>query len=170
MNLAHHYGVELKLRFVLPMIMRGLPVPRMKGFYIVTDVKREARRQGLAFGRVADPVGKPVERGYAILPYAISEGKGEDYVLSFLQAAFADGIFAGTNRGLKKIVERAGLDWAIARKELTNAGWQVEAEANREEMFGYGLWGVPSFRVGEFSTWGQDRLWLVEQELIKRLS
>jgi 2-hydroxychromene-2-carboxylate isomerase len=170
MKLAHHYGVELKLRFVLPMIMRGLPVPRMKSFYIVTDVKREARRQGTSFGKLADPVGKPVERGYAILPYAISEGKGEEYVLAFLQAAFADGIFAGSNRGLKKIVETAGLDWTTARKELTNTDWQETAEINRQEMFDCGLWGVPSFRVGEFSTWGQDRLWLVEKELIKRLS
>lgn len=170
MKLAHHYGVELKLRYVLPMIMRGLPVPRMKSMYIMMDVKREAGRQGIAFGKVADPVGKPVERGYALLPYAISEGKGEEYVLSFLQGAFADGIFAGSNSGLKKIVERAGLDWTVARKELTNTEWQSVVEINRQEMFDCGLWGVPSFRVEEFSTWGQDRLWLVEQELIKRLS
>jgi 2-hydroxychromene-2-carboxylate isomerase len=169
-ELAHHYQVELKLRYVLPMIMRGLPVPRMKGFYIVRDVKREARRHGTAFGRIADPVGEPVEKGYAILPYAISEGKGEEYVLSFLQGAFADGIFAGSTAGLKKIVERSGLDWHVARKELANTEWREIAEQNRQEMFDCGLWGVPSFRVGEFSVWGQDRLWLVEKEIIKQLS
>jgi 2-hydroxychromene-2-carboxylate isomerase len=38
-----------------------------------------------------------------------------------------------------------------------------------------GLWGVPSFRLlgrpGEpdYSTWGQDRLWRVEQEIRRRL-
>jgi 2-hydroxychromene-2-carboxylate isomerase len=40
------------------------------------------------------------------------------------------------------------------------------AEANREELFGLGLWGVPSFRVnGNDAHWGQDRLWVIEQEL-----
>ena len=34
-------------------------------------------------------------------------------------------------------------------------------------------WGVPTFKLvdGEnnFTTWGQDRIWLVEEEIIKRL-
>jgi 2-hydroxychromene-2-carboxylate isomerase len=41
------------------------------------------------------------------------------------------------------------------------------AEANRLEMLGLGLWGVPSFRVGNLpGHWGQDRLWAVEEDLI----
>ena len=42
-------------------------------------------------------------------------------------------------------------------------------------MFDSGLWGVPSFRIlgddGEpvFCTWGQDRIWLVEQKIRHRL-
>jgi len=36
-------------------------------------------------------------------------------------------------------------------------------------MTGLGLWGVPSFRVGDVAVWGQDRLWVIEAEL-KRLS
>jgi 2-hydroxychromene-2-carboxylate isomerase len=41
------------------------------------------------------------------------------------------------------------------------------AEANRLEMLGLGLWGVPSFRVGNLpGHWGQDRLWAVEADLI----
>ena len=39
------------------------------------------------------------------------------------------------------------------------------AEANRAEMMSYGVWGVPSFRVGETAVWGQDRLWVVEDLL-----
>jgi 2-hydroxychromene-2-carboxylate isomerase len=43
-------------------------------------------------------------------------------------------------------------------------------------MFDAGLWGVPSFRLladdrhEAFSTWGQDRIWLVEQEIQRRLA
>ena len=34
-----------------------------------------------------------------------------------------------------------------------------------EKMTELGLWGVPSFRVGEVSAWGQDRLWVMEAAL-----
>jgi 2-hydroxychromene-2-carboxylate isomerase len=49
-----------------------------------------------------------------------------------------------------------------------------ELEKNREQLFALGLWGVPSFRVlggnGEpYSTWGQDRLWRVDEEIRRRL-
>jgi len=41
------------------------------------------------------------------------------------------------------------------------------AQANREEMLGLGLWGVPSFRVDAGpARWGQDRLWQVERDLV----
>jgi 2-hydroxychromene-2-carboxylate isomerase len=32
-------------------------------------------------------------------------------------------------------------------------------------MTNLGLWGVPSFRVGDVAVWGQDRLWVIETEL-----
>ena len=43
-----------------------------------------------------------------------------------------------------------------------------EAEANRLEMMERGIWGVPSFRVGDTITWGQDRLWVIEHALQKQ--
>jgi hypothetical protein len=36
-------------------------------------------------------------------------------------------------------------------------------------MFADELWGVPSFRFGDLATWGQDRLWLIEQAIIENL-
>ncbi|WP_225907955.1 2-hydroxychromene-2-carboxylate isomerase [Hyphomonas sediminis] len=163
--LAEAYGAELKLRFVLPMVMRGLPVPRMKGMYITKDVAREARRMGIPFGKIADPVGTPVERGYSILPMAMEEGVGFEFCHSFLKGVWAEGIDAGSDDGLKQIVERAGLDWSRARGLIGGDHWRAEAEANRAEMMGLGIWGVPSFRVGEVATWGQDRMWIIEDAL-----
>ena len=165
--LAEAYGAALKLRFVLPMVMRGLPVPRMKGMYITKDVAREARRMGIPFGRIADPVGTPVERGYAILPMAMEAGVGFDYCQSFLKGVWAEGIDAGSDAGLRQIVERAGLDWSKARTLIGGDHWRAEAEANRAEMMGLGIWGVPSFRVGDVATWGQDRMWIIEDALAK---
>jgi 2-hydroxychromene-2-carboxylate isomerase len=109
---ADAYGAELRLRFVLPMVMRGLPVPRMKGLYFALDTAREARRLGVPFGRIADPVGRPVERGYSLLPWARAQERGYEYCLAFLRAVWAEGIDAGSDKGLRRIVEQAGLDWA----------------------------------------------------------
>ena len=167
--LAESYGARLRLRFVLPMVMRGLPVPRMKGMYITKDTAREARRLGVPFGKIADPVGEPVERGYSLLPWTISEGKGFEFCLSFMRNVWSEGVDAGSGRGMEVIVKEAGLNWKQASNILGNDDWRAEAEANRAEMSELGLWGVPSFRVGNVYTWGQDRLWVIEDEL-KRLA
>lgn len=164
-ELVRHFDAALKLRFVLPMVMRGLPVPRAKKMYIMTDVAREAARLGMPFGRIADPLGKPVERGYSLLPWARDEGRGEEYCLAFLRGVWSQGIDAGSNRGIRRIVESAGLPWTGACKHLDTDTWREEAEANRSEMVSLGLWGVPSFRVGDTAVWGQDRLWQVEAAL-----
>ena len=143
--LARRYPVELVLRPVLPMVMRGLPVPRTKQLYIALDTKREAEDAGLAFGRVCDPVGRPVERAFSLYPWARERGRAAELLLSFARAAFAEGIDTGSDAGLRFVVERAGLDWDEARERLATDAWRDELEANREALFALGLWGVPSF-------------------------
>lgn len=158
-------GAPVRLRFVLPMVMRGLAVPREKRMYIVRDAAREAFVRDIPFGRINDPVGRPTERGLALIPWAEGLGKAEEYVLSFMRGVWAEGLDAGADRGLGKIVERAGLPWHDARQALSDQTWRETAEQNRAEMASLGLWGVPSFRVNDTAVWGQDRLWAVEQAL-----
>ncbi|HYE46068.1 MAG TPA: DsbA family protein [Caulobacter sp.] len=166
-ELAERYGANFRLRPVLPMVMRGLPVPREKQAYIVKDCWREAMRQGIAFGRVCDPVGLGVERGMGVMHRAIALGKGAAFTESFLAGAFAEGIDATTDEGLWAMAERAGLTRDDVAAGLADDSWREVAEANRLELLELGLWGVPSFRVGDLAGhWGQDRLWAVEQDLI----
>ena len=164
-TLADTYGAELKLRFVLPMVMRGLPVPPNKKKYIPFDTAREARRLGVPFGRIMDPVGRPVELGYSLLPWAREQSRGYDFANAFLSCVWSEGVDAGSHVGLQKIVEKAGLNWGEAKDILGNDDWRREAETNRLEMMERGIWGVPSFRVGDTITWGQDRLWVIENAL-----
>jgi 2-hydroxychromene-2-carboxylate isomerase len=152
-ELARRTGAQVNLRYVLPMVMRGLPVPR------------EKRMRSIPFGRLNDPVGKPTERGLALMPLALALGKGESYVLSFMQGVWAEGLDAGSDKDLRKIVERSGLLWAQAKDALGLNEWRTIAEANRSAMFALGLWGVPSFHVGNTAVWGQDRLWAVQEAL-----
>lgn len=163
--LADAYGADLKLRFVLPMVMRGLQVPRMKGLYIMSDTAREADRLQIPFGNIFDPVGEPVERGYSILHKAIELGRGFEFAQSFLSGVWADGLNARTDRGLKEITERAGLSWGEMKPLIGGDHWRADAEANQQEMLSFGIWGVPSFRVGDVAAWGQDRLWVIEDAL-----
>ena len=80
------------------------------------------------------------------------------------------------SRGLKKVVEKAGLDWSVAKTLVGQSGWQEILENNRLAMYEAGLWGVPSFRLlnkqGEsvLALWGQDRLWLVAREIQRQLA
>jgi 2-hydroxychromene-2-carboxylate isomerase len=165
--LADRYGATLRLRPVLPMVMRGLPVPREKQIYIVKDCFREAMRLGIPFGRMVDPVGLGVERGMGVLGRAMALGKGMAFAESFLGGAFSEAIDATTDDGLWSMAERAGLSRDDVAAGLADNSWREVAEANRQEMLGLGLWGVPSFRVADLpGHWGQDRLWAVEQDLI----
>lgn len=163
--LAEASGLNLRLRFVLPMVMRGLPVPPAKRTYIALDAAREARRVGAPFGRVADPVGKPVERAYSLLPWAITQQRGYEYCLAFMRGVWSEGLDVGSDAGLRRVVEVAGLDWSDARPQIGNDLWRAEAEANRSELIGLGLWGVPCFRFGDTAVWGQDRLWVIEDAI-----
>jgi 2-hydroxychromene-2-carboxylate isomerase len=158
-------GATVHLRYVLPMVMRGLPVPRSKRRYISEDTAREAFVRGIPFGRLNDPVGRPTERGLALVDFAQQQGKGQAYVLSFLHGVWAEGINAGSSRGLRTIVERAGLSWADARLALKDEAWRDVAERNREALLALGLWGVPSLQVQDVAVWGQDRLWAIEDKL-----
>ena len=175
-KLAQDTGVKLVVRPILPMVMRGVPATRQKGMYIFMDAAREAREAGVPYGNFYDPIGDPVRRCYSLYPWAFDQGKGSELMSSFLSLAFAQGVNTNNDRGLKKVVENAGLDWSQAREIVGQADWQSLLEENRLAMYGAGLWGVPSFRLldenGEqlLALWGQDRLWLFAREIQRRLA
>ena len=163
--LTQNTGIQVKLRYVLPMVMRGLAVPRHKRMYISQDAAREAQRFGIPFGRINDPVGQPTERGLSVIPLAESKGLGQAFVLSFMRGVWAEGLDAGSDSGLKKIAERSGLAWSEVCTALQNNEWRLVAENNRQDMLAMGLWGVPSFKLGDTVVWGQDRFAALEMAL-----
>lgn len=175
-KLAQDTGVKLVVRPVLPMVMRGVPATREKGLYIFSDTVREASEAGVPYGNFYDPIGDPVRRCYSLYPWACQQGRGNELLSSFLSAAFAQGVNTNNNRGLRKVVEAAGLDWQEAQLHLGEPGWEEIVEENRLAMYQAGLWGVPSFRLlneqGEqlLALWGQDRLWLFAREIQRQLN
>jgi 2-hydroxychromene-2-carboxylate isomerase len=166
-TLAQAWNIPLRLRPVLPMLMRGQSVPDTKKWYIFQDTKREALKLGIPYGFIADPLGPGVERCYALFEYARSLGREVDYMRTYARAVNAEGIRSETDEGLKIIIERAGLNWQNAKALLADQSWREWAEDNRKAMYDCGLWGVPSFRYAPVSCWGQDRLWVIEDEIKK---
>lgn len=170
-RLAKHYGCELKLRFILPMVMRGLPVPPVKRMYITLDTKREAECVGAAYGTIVDPVGAGAARALAVLHHAIQLGHGEEFAELGMRAAFADGIDLASDAGMLDVAKRAGLNEAETRAALADESWRAVAEDNREALFAAGLWGAPSFRVdGMPAHWGQDRFWALEEDILQAIA
>lgn len=168
--LAQAYGARVVLRPVLPMVMRGLPVPRAKRLYILFDTKREADRHGIGFGTIRDPLGAGVERGLAVLHHAIGKGRGLDFAIGFLRAAFAQGRDMTRDDALFVVAAQAGISAEDARGAIADPAWRAAAEANRAALFEMGLWGVPCFQVDDRAPhWGQDRLWMVEDDLRETL-
>jgi 2-hydroxychromene-2-carboxylate isomerase len=153
----------LEVRPVLPMVMRGLPVPSVKRLYIVRDVKRCADARGIPFGRIHDPVGDPALRLLTVFPADADVDTQLRYCAIAGQSVWAEGLDAGRDEVLRSIYERCGLDWAAAAAKLARGIDTKYAEDNRDALFAAGLWGVPSFRAGAFTTWGQDRLWMLQQ-------
>ena len=163
--LANAYGVPLNVKPVLPMMMRGLDVPKKKALYIFLDTTREARKLGIEYGFVADPLGPGVERCYSLLRFARERGRYLEYLLAFAQGVNAKGIRADTNEGMKRIVEQAGLNWSEAKCHLSDSHWKEEVVSNQQEMYAFGNWGVPIFRYKNTMVWGQDRMFVIEREL-----
>ena len=100
--------------------------------------------------------------------------QGFEYICRLMNSSFRKAEDIGVNYYLKELIEDLGLDWNEAQKHLDTDKWKDELEKNRLIMYEGNSWGVPTFRLVDgdktFTTWGQDRIWLIEEEIIKRLN
>jgi 2-hydroxychromene-2-carboxylate isomerase len=160
-DIADAFGLKLEVRPVLPMVMPGMAVPRPKLLYIAKDACREAERLGIPFGKMFDPVGLGAERCLAAFYYAKSQGRERDFLLAAGKAIWSEGVDIATDEGMEHVADGSGLFWPELKAALAPDDWRAIVEQNREAMSESGVWGVPSFRVGELALRGQDRDWLL---------
>ncbi len=160
-------GVPLMLRPVLPMAMRGLKVPSDKRMYIVRDVYRVAQSLNIPFGHIVDPIGAGVLRCLRTYPLAEDIDKQLTFLCAASRACWSQSIDLASDGGLRYVCQQAGLRWTDVQTRLAGSLSLDYAEQNRVALFEAGFWGVPSFRLGSFSTWGRDRLWMIE-EILRR--
>ena len=169
------YPVKLIVRPVLPMLMRNIKIPSQKGKYILSDAAREGRKYGSIIKKIYSPIGSPARKAYSLFPIIDSYGLGFKYLKELTRASFYDGINIGDEGYLEKLISGFGLSWDIVKKELKNNDWKNILDQNLADMYEGNSWGVPSFKVtnldnsNPYYQWGQDRIWLIENEIINRL-
>ena len=113
--------------------------------------------------------------GSSLFPIIDEAEKGFEYIDELLKASFHDGINIGEDDYLESLVSQLGLDWPTISKDLNTKGWRKVLDDNLKDMYAGNCWGVPSFKITDsdgsnpFYVWGQDRMWLLKEEINKRL-
>ena len=158
------------------MLMRMMTIPNFKAKYIISDAAREGRKHGHQMRSIYSPIGKPARKSYSLFPIIDEAGKGFEYIEALLKASFQDGINIGDEEYLENLVQDLGLDWSVIKKDLNTKRWKKILNDNVEDMYSGNCWGVPSFKITDaddsnpFYVWGQDRMWLIKEEIAKRLA
>lgn len=168
-ELAERWGITLTLRPVLPMVQRGMQVPLTKRIYIVEDANREANRLGIPFGNIADPL-PGVTAVLALWHQADRRGVGRELLQLCMRGAWSEGMDLADDAVLESYAAAVGLERDLVDAARRDESWRERVDANREALFAHGLWGVPSFVMDDFATWGQDRLVLLEHTIAERMS
>ena len=174
-ELRRDYPINLITRPVLPMLMRMMTIPAFKAKYIISDAAREGRKYGYEMKDIYSPIGKPARKAYSLFPIIDSHSKGFEYIDGLLKASFQDAINIGEESFLENLVIDIGLDWGKIKGSLNNPEWKKILNDNLKDMYQGNCWGVPSFKLtnpdgsNPFYVWGQDRMWLIKEEIFKRI-
>jgi 2-hydroxychromene-2-carboxylate isomerase len=156
--LPERFDVDVRFRGVVPMAMRGQSVPRAKSLHTLRDVDREARRLGMPFGRIHDPIGDGAIRCLLVAEHARAVGRTPAFVLAASRAIWAEAIDVATDDGLRPICERAGLDWDACAAAIADPAVRARVDEDTAALAALGQWGVPVFTFGSERFWGQDRI------------
>ena len=174
-EMKDNYPIDLITKPVLPMLMRNMTIPAIKGKYIISDAAREGRKNDYPMGSIYSPIGKPARKAYSLFPVINEAGKGFEYIDELLRASFYDGINIGEDEYLESLITKLDLDWSTIKKELNTKVWKKVLDDNLKDMYKGNCWGVPSFKITDsdgsnpFYVWGQDRMWLLKEEINRRL-
>jgi 2-hydroxychromene-2-carboxylate isomerase len=156
--LGDTYDIDVVFRGVIPMVMRGQSVPRAKALHTLRDVAREADRLGMPFGRIHDPVGEGALRCLVVGEHAVDVGLERAFAETASRAIWGEAVEVASDRGLRVVCERAGLEWDACRAALRDPALRARVETNTDALAALGHWGVPVLVYRGEQFWGQDRI------------
>lgn len=132
-----------------------------KGRHMWRDMQRKCEQYGFPFiipDASASNWPRSSVKAARIAIYGLEEGWGREFVRQVYQAEFVDHTDISDNKVLSGLIQKSG---GNAEHALTAADMDANRghlRANTEEAISRGLFGAPSFTVGEELFWGDDRL------------
>ena len=120
------------------------------------DVARHARLMGIPF--TPPPIETDPTLAGVVSLIAEKEGLLEAYVVEVMRKEWAEGRNIGEEKVLLEVGEEIGLGQGAIKRAISNQNLHDQLEANWEEAQELGIFGVPSFVVGDQMFWGNDRI------------
>jgi 2-hydroxychromene-2-carboxylate isomerase len=135
-----------------------------KAAYMVHDVRRWVRHYGMPFHM---PRVFPVNtiRALRIAVAALEEGTFRAYHHAVMEAYWANDQDIGDGEVLASIATTAGLDGPRIVARAEEPAVKEGLKANTEEAIRRGVFGAPTFFVGDQMFWGNDRMQFVADAL-----
>ena len=162
---ARRAGVSLVRRpFLLGPIFRELGFQDspfnlypVKGQYMWRDMARRARRYGLPFVRPSEFPRRSLTAARIAL-VAETEGWGDRWAEAVFGAEFAEDRDIGHEEELRALLRALGRDPREVLAAATSDENKAALRAETERARALGIFGAPSFVVGDELFWGDDRL------------
>lgn len=128
-----------------------------KRAYIFRDVMREAARAGLAF---KGPPGHPFNPLQALrMCLALTrQDERRRFALAIMNACWEQGEDVSDAAVLLRLATDCGLSGPALQSAAQQPAIKMQLVAETEKAIGDGVFGVPTFRVGEELFWGGDRI------------
>lgn len=106
----------------------------------------------------------PAATGAAI---AKTAGKLPEWIETVLHAYFVEDQDISEQQVLRKLAIEIGLDAQTVSAAVSDPAILQQVDANTEAATKRGVFGVPTFFIGDDIYWGNDRLMFVEQALLR---
>ena len=137
----------------------------VKGRYMWRDLEREAAALGLPFRR-PNPFPQNSLAAARVAVYGLDHPWGVTFAKAVYQTEFGEGRSIAEPAAVHAILVRLGLDADSILKTAAAEPNKTRLKALTEQARSRGVFGAPTFFVGEQMFFGQDRLDFVREALL----
>lgn len=128
-----------------------------KGRYMWRDMARICEGDGIAFNKPSIFPQNGLKAARVAL-LGMEEGWGPDFVRAVYRANFVDGLVISDDAVIEKLLARFGQDPAAVTQKSYAPENKDRLKAQTDRAWDMGLFGAPSFTVGDELFWGNDRM------------
>ncbi|MCG2591209.1 2-hydroxychromene-2-carboxylate isomerase [Ramlibacter sp. XY19] len=137
-----------------------------KGHYMLQDLQRYARRYGVDFAHNPHfPINTLMLMRGAVGLQMRQPARMPVYVDAVFHAIWVDGRNMGDPAVVAMVIKDAGFDKPQFQDLASDPEVKEQLKANSTQAVGRGVFGAPTFFVGDQMYWGQDRLDFVKEAL-----